>query len=208
MKQQGFTLLEIMVAIVVFAVGATGLIAMQSASVLANQDAAETTTAINIGNNWLERIKRDARRWNAVGNTDLSGTNTTYLNNVASNAGKWIVPADNAPEYPTADFFGFDTSGDFDSVPSATVANAMYCVNLQFTVAHAYNGSAGGTKNAASDADAVRADVRVWWYRNMSGQNRSGKCRTAALTAAQLASNNIRKIYLSTVVRWKELGWP
>lgn len=204
MRRSGYTLIEVMTAVVVMTIGATGIVAMQGAAVRANQDASESSTAVNFGSTWLERVKRDARRWNVNGSADLAVGNNTFLNQVVSNPGAWRVPAAVAPEQAAADYNGFDTASDFDT----QAAPAHFCVNLALTVVHAYNPLTGG-RVVTADIDAIRADVRVWWYRSAVDTNRGvATCRAAALTAAQLLLPQIRKTYLSTVVRWKETGWP
>jgi type IV pilus assembly protein PilV len=197
-RRSGYTLIEVMTAVVVLTIGATGILAMQGASVRSNRDASETSTAINWATTWVERIKRDASRWNATGNIDLG--NTAYLVNATTNPGAWVLPATTAPESAGADYYGYDLI--------APTVDIRYCVNLRFTVAQAYN-PATGTMLPGADANAVRADVRVWWDRNSLDVTRvSHNCLTAVLSAAQINAPQIRKHYLSTVVTWRTPGWP
>jgi type IV pilus assembly protein PilV len=209
MKRQGYTLIEVMTAVVVMTIGATGIVAMQGAAVRANQDAYETTTAINFATTWLERVKRDARRWNAVGGADLAAGNNAWLNNaIGSNAGLYFVPTTTAPEQAAADYYGFDTPGEFNALNGGSYA--FFCANLRLTVAQAYNAATNGF-NPVTAANAIRADVRVWWHRSSSDANRNGTyatCRNAALDAAGLTNPAIRKTYLSTVVSYRTPGWP
>lgn len=204
----GFTLVEVMTAVVVMTIGATGILAMQGASIQSNQDAFETSAAVNFGATWLERIKRDARLWTAPGNAALA--NTVYMRGLAAAASTaWFVPdpavvgnALSTFESPAANFQGFDTV-----VTAANESTLRFCVNLRLTVAHAYSGLTGGSI-ATTDADAVRADVRVWWHRASDDANRRRKCTTAPLSEDEIKSPSIRKQYLSTVVRWRSPGWP
>jgi prepilin-type N-terminal cleavage/methylation domain-containing protein len=197
-RRAGYTLIEIMTAVVVLTIGATGIIAMQGASVRSNQDASETSTAINWATTWVERIKRDAASWIATGNTDFASPNTQYLWQATANPGLWHEPAALAPESAGADYFGFDTT---------VAANVRYCINVRFAVAHAFN-PVTRTMVPASDANALRADVRVWWHRSANDADRTSKlCLTGAgLTAAEETSPQLRKHYLSTVVTWRAPG--
>jgi prepilin-type N-terminal cleavage/methylation domain-containing protein len=206
--QKGFTLIEVMTAVVVMTIGATGILAMQGASIHSNQDAFETAAAVNFGMTWLERIKRDARLWTTPGNADL--LNTVYLRGLNDeDATDWFVPnptlAGNEVmddfESPAANYQGFDTL-----VTAANANNLRFCVNLKLTVAHAYNALTGSSV-ASTDADAVRVDVRVWWHRSSDDASRTRAC-AGALTALEIASPAIRKQYLSTVVRARAAGWP
>lgn len=192
----GYTMLEIMISVVVMTIGATGILAMQGASVRSNQDASETTIAINFATTWMERIKRDARSWNAIGTADLGGTNTQYLKLAATAPGVWTVPTTTAPESAGADYFGFDTQ---------VAADIRYCVNVRFTPAHTFGGN----------VNAIRADVVVWWHRSSSNDTaRANAACATALTASQIASvtpddRKLRKHFLSTIVTWKDPStWP
>ncbi|MDB4990357.1 MAG: hypothetical protein JWN04_5535 [Myxococcaceae bacterium] len=191
----GFTLLEIMIAVVIMTIGAAGILAMQGASVRSNQDANETSTAINFATTWMERFKRDARLWTAVGSAPLASTQ--YLSNALTVPPAWVVPAAVAPESAGADYFGFDT-------PIAT-GDVRYCVNARFTQAHLFNGN----------LDAIRVDVLVWWHRSsFNDSTRASATCATALTAAQIASvgaqdRQIRKHFLSEVVTWRDpTVWP
>ncbi len=195
----GYTLIEVMTAVVVMTIGATGILAMQGASVRANEDASETSVALNFGATWLERIKRDARLWIDTGNTALRTAPTRYLVTVNTNPGAYFVPTSTANESPGADHYGFDTTAP---------AQIRYCVNLRLTVVHAYNPLTQGA-DVTTDANALRADLRIWWHRRSEDANRaSPACLDAALTDSQAQLNRLRKHYLSTVVNWRAPGWP
>lgn len=198
----GYTLIEIMTAVVIMTIGATGILAMQGASVHSNQDAAETTTAVTFATTWMERLKRDARMWIAQGATALSATpGPRYLGMAISNQNTWFVPASTANESAAADFSGFDTMN---------VNLIRYCVNVRLTVLHAFNPVTFGT-DAITDTDAVRADLVVWWHRAADQVNRATPvCAPAGANAIAPALPNaprIRRQYLSTVVSWREPGW-
>jgi len=197
-RRAGYTLIEIMTAVVVLTIGATGVIAMQGASVRSNQDASETSTAINWATTWVERVKRDAASWIATGNADFASPNTRYLFQATTSPGAWHEPAAVAPESAGADYFGFDTN---------VAANVRYCINLRFTVAHAFN-PLTRTMVTTTDANAIRADVRVWWHRSGQDADRTGRLCLGGtgLTNTEEASPQLRKHYLSTVVTWRAPG--
>ena len=197
----GYTLVEIMTAVFIMTVGASGILAMQGASVRSNQDANETTTAINFGTTWAERLKRDARAWTNVGGSALDGTR--YLSMVKTNPGVWFLPVSTANESAGADFSGFDT---------LTAGELRFCVNLSLTVVHAYNPLSASVVVAPDDANAIRADVRVWWHRAANDVNRATPTcvpPTAANTLSVALPNEprIRRQFLSTVVSWRASGW-
>ena len=191
----GYTLIEVMTAVVVMTIGATGILAMQGASVRSNQDANETSVAINFATTWIERIKRDAaRQWTTTGVTAMN--NTTYLR--LSDTYYIPLPADARESYG-ADYFGFDTR---------TEGCIYFCVNMRGSIAHAYNPlDPGAVPDLANDVNALRTDVRVWWYRwgPDADRNVGPRCNATAgvLSTAQLDDPRIRKHYLSTVVTWR-----
>jgi prepilin-type N-terminal cleavage/methylation domain-containing protein len=203
MRRAGYTLIEVMTAVVVMTIGATGIVAMQGAAVHANQEANDVSTANNFAATWLERLKRDGRLWIANGNTDLG--NTTWLKTVNTSSNTWFVPnaADAAAlEQPAADYQGFDTSTDFD-------VNARFCANVRLVVVQAYNPLTSGV-SLTTDANAVRSDVRVWWWRSGQDADRSkvAKCRDGGLSDANAALPYIRSAYLTNVISWRAPGWP
>jgi len=194
----GYTLIEIMTAVFIMTIGAAGILAMQGASVRSNQDANETTTAINFATTWVERVKRDARLWTEVGGVALA--KTRYLSVVTTSPNTWFLPISTPNESAGASYHGFDTP---------TTALIRFCVNLKLVVVHAYNPITSGV--AATDANAIRADVRVWWHRAASDINRATpECKPSAANAASDALPNeprIRRQFLSTVVSWRAVGW-
>jgi prepilin-type N-terminal cleavage/methylation domain-containing protein len=211
MKRAGYTLIEVMTAVVVMTIGSAGILAMQGATTRSNQDAYESGVAANFAATWLERLKRDARQWTETGNAALA--NTRYLNGTiatdrtaAGYVPPYFVPTPLlagavALESPGADYFGFDT---------VDPARIHYCVNVSLVLAHAYNPT-GAPLNLAQDANAIQASVRVWWYRWGPDANRSAVtsgCLAGALTELQNADRRIRKQYYSTILGWRAPGWP
>lgn len=209
-REAGFTLIEVMTAVVVMTIGASGILAMQGATIHANQDAQETGVATNFAATWIERIKRDARLWTAAGNADLA--NTRYLGALANadRTATYIVPprdelseADKLNESSAANHQGFDVHPAQDG----TLSGARFCVNLRLTVVHAYDPLTGGIA-ATSNADAVRADVRVWWHRRSDEATRMATCLEQPLSDDEAKKPQFRKQHLSTVVRYRPAGWP
>lgn len=198
LDRRGYTLVEVMCAVMIMIIGATGVLAMQGATVRANQDASETSIAVNFATTWMERVKRDARLWNTNGSADLAFT--TYLKMVTTNANTWFLPRSTVSESAAADYFGFDT-----------LADPRFCVNLRLNVVHAYDPLTGGTV-ATTDATALRADLRIWWYRASVDVNRTllacAPPNDNAVAPALPNDLSIRRQYLSTVVGWRAPGWP
>lgn len=181
----GYSLIEVMTAVAVMTVGATGIVLMQGASTRANQDGYESTVATTFGNTWVERIKRDALLWTQAGAAALA--NTSYLNDVTGN---WYAPNGVAAlgESCAADYNGYDLR---PNVPTRYIANL---------------------RNVALDAagNARQVTVRVSWPRSSGVANfqvgpfsAANPC-AAPLAAADVLNDAIRTIYISTVVHYTE----
>lgn len=214
MKRAGYTLIEVMTALVVMTIGAAGILAMQGATVRSNQDANESTVAANFATTWLERIKRDAHLWTAPGQSALDASGSRILLK-----DKIRYPDPDAPQPPAAtEFFvpaRWPTSGTVIESPGAdyrgfdTIDDIRFCVNIALTLAHAYNPATPGALNLTADANALQAAVRVWWYRwGPDADRQAVKCLDGPLSEAQNADPLIRKQYYSTIVSWRAPGWP
>ena len=180
----GYSLIEVMTAVAIMIVGSTGVAMMVGATTRANDDAWETTTAMNFASTWMERVKRDATAWTAAGTP-----NTQYLTAATLQSGEWYVPATDfgaSGESPAADAFGFDTN---------TQSDMRYCVNRSAQQVHP----------SAGPANAIRVNLRVYWARTVRGDSdvvdrRVGPAAGCVPLAAP--SPLLREMYLSTVVHW------
>src|SRR5262252_3650291 len=67
MRRQGFTLVEVMVSLAVMTIAGMAMLGMQQQITRGNIHARQITTATQIAQNVIERLKTDALRWNAIG---------------------------------------------------------------------------------------------------------------------------------------------
>ena len=78
LKEKGFTLLELMIAMVVLAIGILALIQMQVAAMSGNSSANQMTTALTLAQDKIEQLKRlaltDDALTDAGNNADLTST--------------------------------------------------------------------------------------------------------------------------------------
>lgn len=187
-KNDGFTLIEVMMAIGIMTVGAVGIMALQQASTRGNMEARQISTASELTRTWIERIRRDALRFNQRGLAGVD-TETTWLRSPAVNLGvaQWAWPADNPPEYAAADWYGRDVR------PGN--ADAVYCTNL---------------RTSWIDDATIRVDVRTWWHRRGRGVDAAESNQTmfanctgdaAAVTAVIDQHTILRSVQASTIVR-------
>lgn len=149
-SRAGYTLIEVMMALGVLSVGAVGLIALQQATTRGNVQARAQTVAVTVARTWVERLRRDALRWNQQGLAGIRAVpnGPVYLRNVPDVQGvlgDWfapVAPAGGPLESHGADWWGRDT---------ADPAQMRFCTHLRL--------------RWASAEQTVRADVRTFYFR-------------------------------------------
>ncbi|WP_282755914.1 type IV pilus modification protein PilV [Desulfuromonas thiophila] len=94
----GFTLIEVLITLVIFAVGILGLALMQLSAIRGNSVANRVTEASNIASDQIEQIFN----WNYNDNRLTESTNATYTLTNGANQ--------------TADGHQLDTSGNYDLI--------------------------------------------------------------------------------------------
>lgn len=216
-RQAGFTLVEVMVSLGIMTIGAMALIGMQQQVTRANVHARELTTAMQIAQTWVERLKVDGMRWNQVSGvpgTDL--VNTDFLDNVAVQGMEGVFTT--IPLTQTLRDAGLSSAFDYygRDVPASinSMAGVHYCASYRLTWVF-FN------RNASPPADnrALRADVRVWWAKERAaggakaGGNAIGTDFVNCVDGAGLLTppvgatpagdefDNYHVVYLSTVIR-------
>lgn len=163
-RSRGFTAVEVLMAMTLFAVGAAGVIGMQRVTIQGGEDARRFDMATNIANEWIARLQKDASFWRTqpdVSQPDPMGFNSTvWLKNIDACANKFCtIPMPAGPTFeglsPAFDIFGRD-------LPSATT-DAYYCVQYRLTWIAA-PGVAPYNRPLKPSA-IMRAEVRVYWNR-------------------------------------------
>jgi Tfp pilus assembly protein PilV len=140
-------MIEVMMALAVLSIGATGIVGMQRAVLAGNSNARNLATANAVALTWAERLKNDALLWNgANGASDLS--DTTWLTTATPALGAWFSPTASTVlnASPAADVLGADI------LPGQTITQA-YCTQLRLTQIY---------------PTLIRAEIRVYWRRDYS----------------------------------------
>ncbi len=190
-RRQGFTLIEVMISLGIMTIGAMAMLALQQQTIRANSQARQITTATQIAQLWIERLKEDGTRWTQVGFFNTPGQPTaadvlaltTYLGAITTAPNVFQAIPNATPQVSNAfDFQGNDIANNSGSV--------YYCAS--FRPAWVYFGR------------AMRVDVRVWWAR--SGSSLTGDFAACADDNARLNPggtlfNNYHVVYLPTVIR-------
>jgi len=156
-RTRGYTVVELMMALAVFASGVTGIIAMQRSTVSSNQFAKNVTIASGIGQAWLSQLAADSTLWVRTPNaTDTSNvTKTTWLGTVTTLDGLWQLPA-----YDNSRAFG----PEFDGFGEPVVANGVFCAQIRLT--WLYGDQSPQQNTGTSGNGLIRTEVRVFWPRD------------------------------------------
>ena len=185
-RARGYSAIEVLMAMTVFAVGAAGVIAMQRASVQGNVDARRIDTANAIARDWIERVRRDSMLWTNSGNM----SQTLFLSK-PSYYGAWTMPnliadPEQCPSATTGTFSNADGRCPAFDIMGRDLAqdrfvDAAFCANIRLDTAAADGGV----------TDLIRVDVRVYWPRQLTQApnapfSAAGKsfCDVGALSAA------------------------
>jgi len=153
---RGFTLLEVMMSLTILAIGMLGIVALQAATVGSTQDASQFSVANAVARTWVQRLQRDASRWNHPSQFRSSDdiNETAWLQLVQSNSNQWVRPGPSTME-PLASP-AFDKNGD-DIPLGETVRlkdDAIYCTHIRLRQLY---------------PDLIKAEVRVFWKKRRLG---------------------------------------
>ena len=160
-RVRGFTLVELLTSVSVFAIGATGIIALQKATIAGNAFGAEITTANQIAQSWLDVLSMDAEQWSTQ---ELLGSGDTDWLKTAAPAdeealGQWQAPAEVAEWKmgPAFDGLGQPLLGGG--------ADTRFCVQVRVRWLCKPGGvNCGGDENLGNGL--LRTEVRVFWPRS------------------------------------------
>lgn len=174
-KVRGYTAVEVLLSMTVFAIGAAGVIAMQRTAVQGNLDARRLDVANSIARAWTERLRRDAMTWTTAANLSQS----TILSDAVNNPG-WRIPFGCDATFPDGTCAAFDAFGHDIGHPTAPthVGNPdvpVFCANVRADIV---------AQHQTSPA-VVRIMVRVYWPKGLGqaayGTSTDSFCSTSAL---------------------------
>jgi prepilin-type N-terminal cleavage/methylation domain-containing protein len=152
-RARGYTVIEVMIALTLLAIGTSGIIAMQKVTSVTNRESRNLVIANQIARTWMERLRTDAVQWNnpSVANSlsDLD-SDTVWLKKTTGN---WERPVDDVRGSPTADAFGNDVRDD-------QAATGSFCTNVRLSWLR------GPASAGVAPPFLLRAEVRVYWLRD------------------------------------------
>lgn len=206
-RRRGYTVVELMMALTVLAIGVTGIIAMQKVTLNSNRDAKSFAIAAQIAQAWVDQLSIDAVQWNypsqsRLGVSDL--TDTTWLSRVGSSGSAssgWFLPA-----YSTTQRFG----GAFDALgnPVSDYSQAVFCthVRLQWL---SPDGAVVSSPTSTTGNGLIRTEVRVFWLKSpgTSPATTDGFCPSSMIndvgwaTTVGRAVDRYQFVYQASAVR-------
>jgi prepilin-type N-terminal cleavage/methylation domain-containing protein len=206
-RRRGYTAVEVLVAMTVFAIGAAGVIGMMKVTVQGGADARRRDLATSIAHEWTGRLQRDAMTWtlpNATNPTSNLMTNTRWLKDIGVSGctgTSFCTPAipttGNEPgSSPAFDLFGRDMP-----TYAAGASEHFFCVQYRLVwIADPNNSTQCGGVEPCKTA-LMRADVRVYWKRGEYGY--IPDC--SAATNPTATPNQYHFVYATTGIRENQL---
>lgn len=191
-RKRGFTIIEVVVAMGVMVLGVMAVVSLQHHTVQINSLARQMSTANQIAQTWLERMKQDAQRWNQPG--DPMGGTPTPIQVLAQT--QWLQAVNAMPGRFQAVPVSANSSGMFDFQGNEIVLGAagapFFCVG--YKPAWVYIGH------------AVRIDVRVFWPRERAAVVVDCVDTDAPLSPGGPDFGRFHTVYLSTVIKHTRVG--
>lgn len=162
MKRRGYTVVELLMAITLFAIGVAGIIALQKVTSTANRYAKNLAIATHIAQGWQEQLQTDSVLWNFPNGTATASDlgDTVWLQVIANKNGSWIVPVTGSNlTYDANSNWGaaFDPLGR--PIAAGETTPAAFCTHIRLTRLYSELAPNG----------LIRSEVRVFWLQD--GQN-------------------------------------
>lgn len=193
----GYTIVELMMALAVLAIGVTGIVALQKVTAVSNQHAKNLAIATRIAEAWQEQLATDAVAWNHPSPTDTGAaddlaTDTHWLKLVTTKPDTWVQP-----DYDATLLFGpgFDALGNPVAIPG-DVARARFCVNIRLSWLYPSTATAG----APSGSGLLRSEVRVFWLRD-GASTTAAFCSATSTASVGTAVDVYHFVYKASAVR-------
>lgn len=175
-------------ALAIFGVGLTGVVALQKVTGASNQHARNLAIATHVAQSWLERLNADASSWTDLG-SDALQLNTLWLREVTGADGTWFVPE-------TINAFGARFGALGQPLSEDNAVQTVFCTHLRLTVLN----SPAGVGNASRNNGLLRADVRVFWPRHAEVPI-DDYCATGEIANVGADVQNFHFVYQATAIR-------
>jgi len=179
-SQRAYTIVELMMALAIFAVGITGVISMQKVTSSSNGHAKNLAIASHIAQSWLDALTVDATQW---GQNDAGRTNTTWLKTGdIQSPPVWVVPAAQGTTFGP----GFNALGSY----TATAGDIAFCTNVRLSPLITTAGS-----------QLIRTEVRVFWQKEGGGPLGVATLCALSVATVEAGTDRFHLVYKSSAVR-------
>lgn len=189
-RSGGYTAVEVLMSMTLFAIGAAGVIGMQRATIQGSEDARRYDMAVNIANTWASRLQRDAAYWNQSYATNKAGVIavTRYVTLIGSTdcKAKWCNPTGAiTDETAYYDLIGRERPKDSK--------DHVFCVQVKTD----WVATPASAENLATPASFARSQIRVVFQRLDRGP--IGDC--TGLGDGDLAPEVYQFVHVTTALR-------
>jgi prepilin-type N-terminal cleavage/methylation domain-containing protein len=139
---RGYTFIELLMALALFAIAVMGIIALQKITIVSNTHAKNMAIAQRIAQAWAGQLEMDATEWS-----------TNFGSGFLNGSGTWTRPG-----YIASRNFGaaFDALGN--PVPDNELGRARFCSHVRMSWLYPTTMGMGGN-------GLLRAEIRVFWLR-------------------------------------------
>lgn len=151
---RGYTIVEVMSAMTLFAIGAAGVISMQRVTIQGGTDARRFDVASNIANEWTYRLQRDSMFW--------TQPNPAFPTTSNISATRWLSRIGTAgwqnPGIPGTNYAGVSAAADVFGRDLPPTEPPMFCTQMRLQ----WIADPGASMLMGA---LIRAEVRVIWAR-------------------------------------------
>lgn len=180
-QKRGYTVVELMMALAIFSIGVTGLVATEVVTSRSNLHAKDLAVATQFARSWQERLAMDGTLWGGPSSWPI--TNTTWLDAVETTTNAtWTLPATSGTFGPAAGSRGEEVG----------LTASYFCTHIRLTKLVNRLGSG-----------LVRSEVRVFWPKGpVAWSDGDPYCDAGAdVGAIGAATDSFHFVYTATTIR-------
>jgi len=185
--EQGFTILEVLMAVLVLTIGIIGIIGIQTISIVSARATNNMRNASVLAETQLERLRRDSVLWVRSIGWDSSSS----LGRAMASPGNWVRPAaEPAVDDVTYNQLGLpklpESTRLGDGAATYSQLNSNFCLFYRVT--------------RLGDESLGRVEVRVVWARNEAGDFLISQGCDTVMDPTNFGSESLSEVVASTVL--------
>lgn len=184
---QGFTILEVLMAVLVLTIGIIGIIGIQTIAIVSARATNNMRNASVLAETQLERLRRDSVLWVRSIGWDSSSS----LGRAMASPGNWVRPAaEPAVDDVTYNQLGLpklpESTRLGDGAATYSQLNSNFCLFYRVT--------------RLGDESLGRVEVRVVWARNEAGDFLISQGCDTVMDPTNFGSDSLSEVVASTVL--------